>query len=141
MRPVPGFRLRSMLQVAPLVMGVLIACGGREVKREASAGDSAASPPPPPPRPHDSLVATAPGGVQIWFTLAREGQGEDGSHCIDRTLEIRRGESRVPVPLLYTATAPEVVNDSTIRARLSFRCKPGDAYLVDLRTGRPTRER
>jgi hypothetical protein len=139
MRPVPEFRSTPMLHVAPLVISVLIACGGREVKREGSAGDSAAS--PPPPKPHDSLVATAPGGVQVWFTLAREGQGEDGSHCIDRTLEIRRGESRVPVPLLYTATAPEVVNDSTIRARLSFRCRPGDAYLVDLRTGRPTRER
>jgi hypothetical protein len=79
--------------------------------------------------------------VQVWFTLARVGQAEDGSRCIDRTLEIRRNGARVPVPLLYTASAPELVNDSTIRARLSFRCKPGDAYLVDLRSGRPTRER
>jgi hypothetical protein len=118
---------------------VLLACGGREASRASSAGDSASS--APATKPADSLVATAPGGVQIWFTLAREGQGEDGSQCIDRTLEIRRDGKRVPVPLLYTATAPEVVNDSTIRARLSFRCKPGDAYLVDLRSGRPTRER
>ncbi len=132
-----GLLPRSLFQVAPLFI-VLLACGGRDVSRKASGGDSATA---VPTAPADSLVATAPGGVQIWFTLARVGQGEDGSRCIDRTLEIRRGGARVPVPLLYTASAPELVNDSTIRARLSFRCKPGDAYLVDLRSGRPIRER
>lgn len=134
-----GMVLKGLLRVTPVCTAVLLGCGGREVSRTPSAGDSA--PAASPAKPPDSLVATAPGGVQIWFTLAREGQGEDGSHCIDRTLEIRRDGKRVPVPLLYTATAPEVVNDSTVRARLSFRCKPGDAYLVDLRSGRPTRER
>jgi hypothetical protein len=89
----------------------------------------------------DSLVATAPGGVEIWFTLSREGKAADGTPCTDRTIEIRRGGTRVPVPLLYTGTAPELVNDSTIRARLSNQCVPGDAYLVDLRSGRPVRER
>jgi hypothetical protein len=33
------------------------------------------------------------------------------------------------------------VNDTTMRARLSDHCAPGDAYLVNLRTGRPVRER
>lgn len=89
----------------------------------------------------DSLVATAPSGAEIWFTLSREGTAADGTRCIDRAIEIRRGESRVQVPLLYTGNAPEMVNDSTIRARLSDRCIPGDAYLVDLRSGRPVRER
>jgi hypothetical protein len=79
--------------------------------------------------------------VEIWFTLAREGVAADGSRCIDRTIEIRRGSSRVQVPLLYTGAPPELVNDSTIRARLSNQCVPGDAYLVDLRSGRPVRER
>ena len=51
------------------------------------------------------------------------------------------GDRRVPVPLLYTGTAPEIVNDTTMRARLSDGCAPGDAYLVNLRTGRPVRER
>jgi hypothetical protein len=91
--------------------------------------------------PAESLVATVPGGVEIWFTLAREAKAADGTPCTDRTIEIRRGDTRVPVPLLYTGSAPEVVNDSTIRARLSNQCVPGDAYLVDLRTGRPVRER
>jgi hypothetical protein len=89
----------------------------------------------------DSLVATAPGGVEIWFTLAREGTAADGTTCTDRTIEIRRDGRRLPVPLLYTGTAPEIVNDSTMRARLSDRCVPGDAYLVDLRTGLPVPER
>ncbi len=100
---------------------------------ESAAAGSAA--------PVDSLVATAPGGVEIWFTLARQGKAADGSTCIDRAIEIRRGDSRIPVPLLYTGSAPELVTDSTMRARLSEDCRPGDAYLVDLRTGRPVRER
>jgi hypothetical protein len=128
-----------MFLMVPLVTGVLLACGEREVKQETSSSDS--TPSASAAKPRDSLVATAPGGIEIWFTLAREGQADDGSRCIDRTLEIRHGDKRVPVPLLYTASAPEVVNDSTIRARLSLRCKPGDAYLVDLKTGRPTRQK
>lgn len=114
--------------------GLVLACGGGQ--REQPARDSVAQTAAP-----DSLVATAPGGVEIWFTLSRAGKAADGTPCVDRTLEIRRGDTRVPVPLLYTATAPELVNDSTIRARLSNNCVPGDAYLVDLRSGRPVRER
>jgi len=94
----------------------------------------------PAPPAADSLVATAAGGTQIWFTLARPDSG-DGRRCVDRGIEIRRGATRLPVPLLYTSTAPEVLNDTTMRARLSSHCRPGDAYLVDLRTGRPVRER
>jgi hypothetical protein len=112
----------------------LLACGGETPPppKAAAATDSA---------PPDSLVATAPGGVQIWFTLARRATSPDGVPCIDRTIEIRRGDTRVQVPLLYTGTPPELVNDSTLRARLSNQCRPGDAYLVDLRTGRPVREK
>jgi hypothetical protein len=121
--------------VAVLAAGAA-ACGGRE---ESPPAESAAE--APPAAPADSLVATAPGGVEIWFTLAREGKRPDGTTCIDRTLEIRHGDSRIPVPLLYTGTAPEIVNDTTMRARLSDHCAPGDAYLVSLRTGRPVRER
>ena len=56
-------------------------------------------------------------------------------------MEIRRGASKIPIPLLYTGSAPEIVNDTTLRARLSNKCEPGDAYLVNLRTGQPVRER
>jgi hypothetical protein len=111
------------------------ACKPRSEAAPESAADTAAA------RPADSLVATAPAGEEIWFTLSRESEAADGSRCTDRTIEIRRGGTRVPVPLLYTGAPPEVVNDTTIRARLYNQCVPGDAYLVDLRTGRPVRER
>jgi hypothetical protein len=123
--------------VAAIVLSHAAGCGGREEVRthQTDTADAATA------APTDSLVATAPGGTEVWFTLAREGKAADGTTCTDRALEIRRGETRIQVPLLYTGTAPEVVNDTTIRARLSDRCAPGDAYLVDLRTGRPVRER
>jgi hypothetical protein len=122
--------------VIAMVAAIIAGCGGGE---ESPPAESAAT--AQPAAPADSLVATAPGGVEIWFTLAREGKAADGTTCTDRTLEIRHGDRRVPVPLLYTGTAPEIVNDTTMRARLSDRCAPGDVYLVNLRTGRPVRER
>lgn len=123
--------------VVGMIAALIGGCEGRQETR-APAADSVSV---EPAAPAESLVATAPGGVEIWFTLAREGKAADGTTCADRTLEIRREGKRVPVPLLYTGSAPEIVNDSTIRARLSDRCAPGDAYLVNLRTGRPVRER
>ena len=90
--------------------------------------------------PADSLVLTAPGDVEVWLTLSREATAADGTRCVDRAIEIRRGGTRIQGPLLYTGSALERVNDSTIRARLSNQCVPGDAYLVNLRSGRPVRE-
>ena len=77
----------------------------------------------------------------MWFTLARPDTGRDGRHCQERGLEIRRAGTRIAVPLLYTGEPPELLNDSTMRARLWTNCMPGDAYLVDLRTGRPVPDR
>ena len=127
--------LRSAM--ACVMLAQTFACKTQGAERASQgAGDAEQA-----PAPADSLVATAPGGVEIWFTLSREGTAADGTRCTDRTIEIRRGGTRVPVPLLYTGAAPELVNDSTIRARLSNQCVPGDVYLVDLRSGRPVRER
>lgn len=114
---------------------LLLGCGSPD--RPPAASGSSGTPPPPA----DSLVLTAPGGVEVWFTLARNSVSAEGVPCVDRSIEIRRGETRVKVPLLYTGSAPELVNDTTLRARLSNHCIPGDAYLVDLGTGRPVRER
>ncbi len=130
---------RSALVCVILAPAIACQTRGAEKLEQGAAEQGSADAAQPPAA--DSLVATAPGGVEIWFTLSREGQAADGTRCTDRTLEIRRGDSRTPVPLLYTGTAPELVNDSTLRARLSNQCVPGDAYLVDLRTGRPVRER
>lgn len=91
-------------------------------------------------KPSDSLVISNADGVQVWFTLARAAQGADGKTCVERGLEIRRGETRVQVPLLYTGTPPILLDDSTMRAMLWNHCRPIDAYRVDLRSGRPLRE-
>ena len=124
---------------AAAIAAITLACRERAPEPGATAeamGSGAA----PADRPADSLVGRAPGGEEIWFTLGRPDSGESGP-CIDRAIEIRRAGTRIPVPLLYTGTAPEIINDTTFRARLSSHCRPGDAYLVDLRTGRPVRER
>jgi hypothetical protein len=124
---------------AAAIAAMALACRGSAPEPGASAGamESAAA---PTDRPADSLVGTAPGGAEIWLTLGRPDSGESG-RCMDRAIEIRRGDKRIPVPLLYTGTPPEIINDTTFRARLSSHCRPGDSYLVDLRTGRPVRER
>lgn len=128
--------MRRMASITALAFAGGAACGSEG--RDTGAADSVRA---EPAVPADSLVATAPGGVELWFTLAREGKAPDGTTCIDRALEIRRDGRRVPVPLLYTGGAPEIVNDTTARAWLSDGCAPGDAYLVDLRTGRPVPDR
>lgn len=123
--------------IACSMLAATVACntrGAETPKQDAAEATQA-------PAPADSLVVTAPGGVEVWFTLSRQGTAADGKTCTDRTIEIRRAGTRIPVPLLYTGSAPELVNDSTIRAKLSNQCVPGDVYLVDLRSGRPVRER
>ena len=121
---------RAMFGAA--VLGGL-ACAERPAA--APPGQNATSLAPP-----ESLVATTAGGTEIWFTLARHDSSGEAA-CTSRTIEIRRGAAHLPVPLLYTSTIPEIVDDTTLRARLSNGCRPGDSYLVDLRTGRPVRER
>jgi hypothetical protein len=114
----------------------LLACGSRPDERSTAAASSATL-----EEPADSLIGTTPKGVEIWFTIAREARGADGKQCVERGVEIRHGETRVKVPLLYTGAVPILINDTTMRAVLWTHCEPGDSYLVDLRSGRPVRER
>jgi hypothetical protein len=116
---------------------LLAACGGERPGKPVGDAEAPTTVTAPPA---DSLALSI-GGVEVWYTLARPGRSASGEPCVDRALEIRRGESRIPVPLLYTGTPPEPVDDTTFRARLSDRCAPGASYLVSLRTGRPTPER
>jgi hypothetical protein len=120
------------VQLAALALA-LASC--RSVERQRQAG-GAKTPDPP-----DSLVVTNSDGVEVWFTLARAAKGSDGKSCVERGIEIRHGDTRVKVPLLYTGAPPVLINDSTIRARLWNHCRPGDAYTVDLTSGRPVRDR
>jgi hypothetical protein len=89
----------------------------------------------------DSLVLTTATGAEVWFTLLRPATGRDGRPCVERGLEIRHQGKRTRVPLLYTGTAPKLLNDTIIRAMLWKDCTPGVAYLVNLRTGQPVPER
>jgi hypothetical protein len=92
-------------------------------------------------QPSDSLVASGENGLEVWFTLERAGRAADGTACVERALEIRRGGTRVPVPLLYTGAVPVILDHSTMRAELWNHCRPVATYLVNLRTGQPLRER
>jgi hypothetical protein len=53
----------------------IMAC---DTRRDETAGRETADT-AQAPAPADSLVATAPGGIEIWFTFAREGKGADGT--------------------------------------------------------------
>jgi hypothetical protein len=116
-------------------LGAVLVFGCRPGQRTPPVNSGAAI------EPADSLALSDRGRVEVWFTLARTAHGSDGRQCLERGLEIRHAGTRVPVPLLYTGETPTLLNDTTIRAVLWTHCKPGDPYLVDLRTGRPVRER
>lgn len=87
--------------------------------------------------PADSLVLSAPGGVTVWLTEGRRGNDSTGTSCFERTIEIRRDSVRFKVPLLYTLSAPTLLDDSTIRAQISLDCRPGAGYRVGLRDAMP----
>jgi hypothetical protein len=122
--------------IRPVVLVAVTACGSQTGRPSGSSQDSARV-----SAPAESLVATSSSKTEIWFTLARNATGTDGSHCVERGIEIRRGATRLKVPLLYTGSAPVLLNDSTMRAVLWTHCSPGDAYLVSLKNGQPVRER
>jgi hypothetical protein len=127
-----------MIRLGLVAVVMLIGCGGGDRVAQKPAADTASVATVGVPR--ESLAVNGP-GVQIWFTLPRQGTGPDGKPCIDRAIELRRDGKRIPIPLLYTEEAPRIVNDTTARAVLYTNCTAGDPYLVDLRSGRPTREK
>ena len=127
-------------RAAILVAAATAAAPGCAAERAGNAGDtpadSAAAAAPAPP---DSLALSLGDGIEVWYTMAREADSAGGTPCLERTLEIRHpGGTRVGVPLLYTRDMPKVVNDSTLEARLSGDCVPGERYRIDIRSGRPT---
>ena len=124
-----GRGVRSTIR--PLV-ALALACGGAHRDRTVVSDST-------PPRPSDSLALTAPHGVEIWFTDSRSASDSMGRSCVERVMEIRRQGTRIPIPLLYTGQPPVLANDSTILADIWLNCRPGITYLVNLRTGFPTR--
>jgi hypothetical protein len=120
-----------------LAVGTLTILGGCE-KAERDLHQKSAGEPAEPP---DSLASAVRTGQEIWFTLSRNAQSPDGRPCVERGLEIRTDGKRIPIPLLYTREAPVLLNDSTLRAKLYTNCGAIASYRVDLRCGRPVRER
>lgn len=86
----------------------------------------------------DTLVLSAPGGTSIWLAEGRPAVSSTGENCIERTIEIRKDSSRLKVPLLYTVTIPELIDDTTIKALLSEHCQATRPYRVNLKTARPS---
>lgn len=117
------------------VIVLLPACGGERAPASTPADSVAAVPAKPAPE----LALQAPNGVEVWFTDARNAKDSTGAGCIERVMQIRRGEKEIAVPLLYTGEKPRLVNDSTIEAPIWLNCRPGNVYQVSLRTGHPTR--
>ncbi len=84
------------------------------------------------------VALTLNDSTSIWYTLQRESRSESDSSCIERGLEIRTGGRRQLVPLLYTAEAPMVIDDSTVQVALYRHCRPDQLYRVNLGSGQPT---
>ena len=115
-------------------LAAALACS--PVERPGAAPVDAAA--PVAAAPADSLVLTLGSGTTVWYTLAREARADGGTPCVERGLEVRRGGTRVAVPLLYTRDIPTEADDSTLEVRLYLHCAPGDRYRVNTRTGQPT---
>lgn len=87
----------------------------------------------------DSLVLTLGDGNTVWMTEGRRGSDTAGAACVERTLEVRRGDRRLKVTLLYTLSAPTRIDDSTFRADLFRDCARMSAYRINVRDGMPYR--
>ena len=122
---------RAFFRSFLLCLAALACSGGAEAPRaeqKTTAGQT------------DSLVLTTSTGMEVWFTLVRPASGRRGQQCVERGLEIRSHGKRTKVPLLYTGVAPELLNDTMMRAMLWRDCTPSVPYLVNLRTGQPVPE-
>lgn len=116
-----------------LVVGILASCSPKEAKQEESAGAATLAP------LQDSMVLRMPDSAEVWYTGYMLDSAVTGEPCYERTVEIRRGGSRTPVPLLYTLGKLEIVDDTTVRASLMRDCAKLDTYLVNTRTAQPRR--
>ena len=128
-----------MRHLAWLAFGIAAASCNSGERPPGSDSTTATTPAPAPARPADSLVLEAPGGVTVWFTVAREAKDSSGTTCLERALEIRRDTTRAGVPLLYTREAPTLLDPGHMRAVLYNGCRAGPAYRVDFATVSPRR--
>ena len=109
---------------------MLAACSTREAREEPAEAVTV---------PPDTMVVRMPDSAEVWYTGSMLDTAASGELCYARTMEIRRGGTRTPVPLLYTLGELEVVEDTIVRAALVRDCARHDTYLVNTRTGQPRR--
>jgi len=112
---------------------ILAACGARGEPAPSAAPEVAQA----PPAVADSLVLTLAGGATVWLAEGRRAADSAGAPCFERSVEIRRDTVRIKVPLLFTASLPTRVDDSTFRAELFRDCRPESAYLINIKDGMP----
>lgn len=117
-----------------VVAVVALLSGCRSPRPAVAAGDSASA---PVSVLADSMVLRMKDGAEIWLAAARPDTAASGAVCSERLFEVRRDDKTLPVPLLYTIGAPQVINDTTVRAALHRHCVPSAWYLVNTRTGQP----
>ena len=113
-----------------MIAAMLAGCSTREAREESA---EVATVPP------DTMVVRMPDSAEVWYTGSMLDTAASGELCYARTIEIRRGGTRTPVPLLYTLGELEVVEDTIVRAALVRDCARHDTYLVNTRTGQPRR--
>ena len=116
-----------------LILAMTVACSREQPRQEDTTAQAF------PDLPADSMVLRMGDSAEIWFVTSMLDTGATGAPCYERTLEIRRGGRRTPVPLLYTMGELEVMDDTTVRASLMRDCAPYDTYLVNTKTGQPRR--
>ncbi|MFN2316136.1 MAG: hypothetical protein ABR551_00755 [Gemmatimonadales bacterium] len=114
---------------------ILVGCGAPPLPEEAPSRPNEAA---AVHAPEDSLAFRTASGTEIWFVSGRMARDAAGRECLERLLEIRDSAGRRGVPLLYTLETPATLDDTSIEARISNRCEPGERYRISLRTGRPT---
>jgi hypothetical protein len=88
--------------------------------------------------PPDTHILDLDDGTEVWLTVGRVGQGPNGTTCIERGVQLRKGPLKMPVPLLYTSKLPVVLNGKVV-ASLSTNCISGDDYAIDPKTAQPTK--
>jgi hypothetical protein len=98
------------------------------------AADDTSSAMVPTPETHLFDLADS---TQVWLVTGREAHSSTGGKCLEQGIQLRKGPLKIPVPLLYTSTMPEVVNGKLI-AKLSKDCVSGASYSIDPSTGQPT---
>lgn len=122
--------------LAMVVLGTLAGCADTP----DPTGDRARVAPPGvvDSAPADTRVLDLGDGTAVWLTAGRVGRARTGGSCRERGIELRKGDSRVTVPLLYTLDIPVVV-DGKVVASLASDCVSGQNYSIDAVTGQPTK--